>query len=123
MALHVPKTGLSQMMKDGAKVCRCEYFMLRSCGTAELSLTAAALLRAGGGRVPEHCRVPGDGAGDAHILRTQRWDWHWFARLLTTAAGLNKMILNHLDKLFITNDAATILHELEASFLSFNIHT
>ncbi|EGD76674.1 T-complex protein 1 subunit theta [Salpingoeca rosetta] len=27
--------------------------------------------------------------------------------------GMNKMILNHLDKLFVTNDAATIIKELE----------
>jgi len=27
--------------------------------------------------------------------------------------GMNKMVINHLDKLFITNDAATMLHELE----------
>ena len=29
------------------------------------------------------------------------------------------MILNHLDKLFITNDAATILHELEVRTVPF----
>lgn len=27
--------------------------------------------------------------------------------------GLNKMIINHLEKLFVTNDAATIIRELE----------
>ena len=27
--------------------------------------------------------------------------------------GMNKMIVNHLDKLFITSDAATIIKELE----------
>ena len=27
--------------------------------------------------------------------------------------GQNKMVINHLDKLFVTNDAATILRELE----------
>jgi len=27
--------------------------------------------------------------------------------------GMNKMVINHLDKLFVTNDAATMLHELE----------
>jgi len=27
--------------------------------------------------------------------------------------GMNKMVINHLDKLFVTNDAATILQELE----------
>ena len=27
--------------------------------------------------------------------------------------GMNKMIINHLEKLFVTNDAATILRELE----------
>ena len=26
---------------------------------------------------------------------------------------MNKMVINHLDKLFVTNDAATIIRELE----------
>lgn len=29
------------------------------------------------------------------------------------STGMNKMIVNHLDKLFVTNDAATIIRELE----------
>ena len=27
--------------------------------------------------------------------------------------GINKMVINHLEKLFVTNDAATIIRELE----------
>ena len=27
--------------------------------------------------------------------------------------GMNKMVVNHLEKLFVTNDAATIIKELE----------
>ena len=27
--------------------------------------------------------------------------------------GMNKMVINHLEKLFVTNDAATIIKELE----------
>lgn len=27
--------------------------------------------------------------------------------------GMNKMVINHLGKLFVTNDAATIIRELE----------
>ncbi|CAO2144517.1 unnamed protein product, partial [Urochloa humidicola] len=30
-----------------------------------------------------------------------------------TATGMNKMVINHLDKLFVTNDAATMVNELE----------
>ncbi|CAL5380517.1 unnamed protein product [Camellia sinensis] len=33
--------------------------------------------------------------------------------LLSVPMGMNKMVINHLDKLFITNDAATIVNELE----------
>ena len=29
--------------------------------------------------------------------------------------GMNKMIINHLEKLFVTNDAATVIKELEVS--------
>lgn len=28
-------------------------------------------------------------------------------------AGMNKMVINHLEKLFVTKDAATIVKELE----------
>ena len=31
-------------------------------------------------------------------------DWH---------AGMNKMVINHLEKLFVTSDASTIVNELE----------
>ena len=39
-----------------------------------------------------------------------------FAGILKTSLGpngMNKMVLNHLDKLFVTSDAATIVGELE----------
>lgn len=29
--------------------------------------------------------------------------------------GMNKIVINHIDKLFITNDAATIVKELDVS--------
>ena len=33
--------------------------------------------------------------------------------LMVFDSGMNKMVINHLDKLFVTNDAATIVSELE----------
>ena len=36
----------------------------------------------------------------------------WQGALLSRP-GMNKMIINHLDKLFVTSDAATIVSELE----------
>lgn len=39
-----------------------------------------------------------------------------FAETVRTAYGpngMNKIIINHIDKLFVTNDAATIIKELE----------
>jgi len=43
--------------------------------------------------------------------------------------GMNKIVINHIDKLFITNDAATIVKELDVSvfgmlktYLVFNIN-
>ena len=32
--------------------------------------------------------------------------------------GMNKMVINHIEKLFVTNDAATILRELEVGCCS-----
>ena len=32
---------------------------------------------------------------------------------LVILKGMNKMVVNHLEKLFVTNDAATIIKELE----------
>jgi len=34
---------------------------------------------------------------------------------LPLLSGQNKMVINHLEKLFVTNDAATIIRELEVS--------
>lgn len=34
--------------------------------------------------------------------------------------GMNKMVINHLEKLFVTNDAATILRELEVRISNHN---
>ena len=39
-----------------------------------------------------------------------------FSRTLKTAygpKGLNKMVINHIEKLFVTNDAATIISQLD----------
>jgi TCP-1/cpn60 chaperonin family len=43
---------------------------------------------------------------------------HQQAALVTRAcavwcAGMNKMVVNHLDKLFVTSDASTIINEME----------
>jgi len=34
---------------------------------------------------------------------------------LTYSIGMNKMVINHLDKLFVTSDAATIIRECEVN--------
>ena len=31
----------------------------------------------------------------------------------SAVVGMNKMVINHLEKLFVTNDAATVIKELE----------
>lgn len=33
----------------------------------------------------------------------------------TLHIGMNKMVINHLDKLFVTSDAATIIREVEVN--------
>ncbi|XP_064404674.1 T-complex protein 1 subunit theta-like [Halichondria panicea] len=76
MALSVPKSGLSTMMKDGAKhfhgLEEAIYRNIQAC--KELSV------------VTKSSYGPN---------------------------GMNKMVINHLEKLFVTNDAATVLKELE----------
>jgi len=76
MAMHIPRTQLSQMMKEGSK-----HFS----GLEEAVYRNIAACN-------EMAQIPRTSFGPN---------------------GLNKMIVNHLDKLFITNDAATILRELE----------
>lgn len=41
------------------------------------------------------------------------WFEVFFPLALIPNAGMNKMVINHLEKLFVTNDAATIMKELE----------
>lgn len=45
----------------------------------------------------------------------------WFCFVFFFHLGMNKMVINHLEKLFVTNDAATILRELEVSFLALEV--
>jgi len=40
-----------------------------------------------------------------------------FFTLIMHTAGMDKMVVNHLEKLFVTNDAATILKELEVNIV------
>ena len=35
---------------------------------------------------------------------------------------MDKMVVNHLEKLFVTNDAATILNELEVRMYAFQLY-
>ena len=43
------------------------------------------------------------------------FEWRWIS-FSNYFWGMNKMVINHLEKLFVTNDAATILRELEVSY-------
>lgn len=43
---------------------------------------------------------------------------HQLAKMTRTALGphgMNKMVINHLDKLFVTSDAATIIRESDVN--------
>ena len=46
------------------------------------------------------------------ILTLLQYYWYYLSLL-----GMNKIVVNHLEKLFVTNDAATILKELEVCFV------
>lgn len=47
------------------------------------------------------------------------WESGWLTQrrhgCWVRAVGLNKIVVNHLDKLFLTSDAATIMRELEVA--------
>lgn len=53
--------------------------------------------------------VPGPGKH----LRTAAADMWSCLPLPLMSAGMNKMVINHLEKLFVTSDASTIVQELE----------
>ena len=76
MALHVPKSGFSSLLKDGA----------RSFSGSEESVL----------RNIEACKDL------TNLIKTSYGP-----------IGMNKMVVNHLEKLFVTKDAATIVNEVE----------
>ena len=47
------------------------------------------------------------------VLKMLECSWRLLSFSCFLYAGMNKMVINHLDKLFVTNDAATIVNELE----------
>ncbi|XP_071955274.1 T-complex protein 1 subunit theta-like [Antedon mediterranea] len=76
MAMHIPRSGLQQMLKDGAK----NYQGLDEAVYRNISA----------------CK---------QLAETTRSAFG--------PNGMNKMVINHIEKLFVTNDAATIIKELE----------
>lgn len=84
MALHVPRMGIRNMMKEG---------------TQHFSGLEEAVYRN-----IDACKQI------AKIVRSS-----------FGPNGMNKMIVNHLDKLFVTNDAATIIRELEVQHPAANL--
>ncbi|VDP58884.1 unnamed protein product, partial [Heligmosomoides polygyrus] len=83
MAMNIPKSGYNRFMKEGA-----QHFK----GTDEAVLRnteacveLASQLRSAYGPNGEHSEF----------------------------LGMNKMVINHIEKLFVTNDAATVLKELD----------
>ncbi len=67
---------------------------------------------AGGGRNPSPSHPSPNKPFPLVLLQTRSVELP-----LGIISGQNKMVINHLEKLFVTNDAATILRELEVMFL------
>ena len=47
------------------------------------------------------------------LVQTARYFVYHFFSNLTVSLGRNKLLINHLGKLFVTSDAATIIREIE----------
>ena len=106
MALHVPRApGFSSMMKDGAR-----FFS---------GLEEAVIRNIGKTFYYNNCELNSQffSNGNQFILCIFITDaCKEFSNTVSTAYGpngMNKMVINHLEKLFVTNDAATIIRELE----------
>lgn len=88
-----------------------------------------ALFGSWGGCFQEHPGMQGTGTDHKNSIWTQWWglfahfgvcylfcvDITGFHMIISFSTGMNKMVINHLEKLFVTNDAATILRELEVN--------
>ena len=89
MAMKIPKVGLPQMLKDGYK---------HEQGVEEVAFRNIQAVK----ELSEKTRTSYGPNGKFNIDFT----------------GRNKMVINHLEKLFVTSDAATIVKELEGSRLA-----
>ncbi len=56
----------------------------------------------------QHGGNTGEQAADCGFVRCSRC-------VCSAASGMNKMLINHLDKIFVTSDTATLLKELEVA--------
>ena len=118
MALPVPRVGLASMMKEGAKVRAISTIKrIKSCVCRSKSILISAQLAIA--RRSLTC-IP-----YAHTQHFSGMDEAIFRNIhackelskVTRSSygpnGMNKMVINHLEKLFVTNDAATVIRELE----------
>ncbi|KAJ3110224.1 T-complex protein 1 subunit theta [Phlyctochytrium bullatum] len=93
MAMKIPKVGLPQMLKDGYK----HYQGLEEAVYRNISATK------------ELATITRTSMGPNGMLISTMRAYLGCNGLL----GRNKMVINHLEKLFVTSDAATIIKELE----------
>jgi T-complex protein 1 subunit theta len=96
MALKIPKIGLPQMLKDGYKASE-RTRLTSSTFKAWMKLSIVISMQ------PKNLQ---------RLLAL-----HWVPKVkiiqVYLMVGRNKMVINHLEKLFVTNDAATIMKELD----------
>jgi T-complex protein 1 subunit theta len=103
MAMHVPQSGFRNMLKDGVKVSESN---IASC-TNKLKFNLLFLFQYF------------SGIEEAVIRNIQACKE--FTNTIKTCYGpngMNKLVINHIDKLFLTSDAGTIVRELEVSLNS-----
>ena len=116
MSLKVPKANNIQLFKDGYKVRKQGLLCIPS---SSIPNPFPAIARPRGCRLAQHSGGSRTFRPRSHQFRAKRCVPPVPVRISVARAscfppaGRNKLIINHLGRMFVTSDAATIIREIE----------